>query len=70
MQLKALITLLKMFPRLYEDTLYTANNEPEMISSRIYELIGINIEELTESDDVEQMVWLNIDRCRYGPPAM
>mgnify|MGYP003471100021 FL=1 len=61
------MTLIKMFPRLREDLYYTA---PELVSTKVQQMVGINIDEVDESDDVEQLVMTNIRKCRYGPPSM
>ena len=66
-RVRALMTLMKMFPRLREDLLYTA---PEMISTKVWQIVGVNIDDVDESDDVEQLVMANIARCCYGPPSM
>ena len=61
------MTLVKMFPRLREDLRYTA---PELISTKVWQMVGVNIDKVEESDDIEQLVMANIGRCRYGPPSM
>ena len=66
-QLKAAKTLTEMFPKFREDLYYTA---PELISTRIWQMVGINIDALKETDDVRELVMSNIGRCRYGPPAV
>ena len=61
------MTLIKMFPYLREDLRYTV---PELISTKVWQLVGVNIDAIEESDDVEQLVMANIGRCCYGPPSM
>ena len=56
-----------MFPRLREDLYYTA---PEFVSTKVQQMVGINIDEVDESDDVEQLVMTKIRKCRYCPPSM